>query len=478
MRNLIFILAVLVAFGTSATELSKSIPYPFHSEQSGGVNAMMFLDDGMMALAQRLAMIRRAKRTIEVEYFIYNTDTAARIFTKELVSAAKRGVKIRVLIDKSLPIFVFDKRYARELAVYGIDVRYYNTAAIWQLSTEQFRNHRKLLSVDDTEAITGGRNIADEYFDLNHDFNFEDSDLYVRGPLSKVMRESFDLFFANHMTKRPKLPTERAAEVRLFLESTTADEREARVRLADAEAALAQKVSYDCPTATFSTDAPGANLGERLKSGFVDRFRFLRKTLYDKVASVDRGIVISSPYIIDGEAIDEMMGLLKSRHAKIDVYTNSLGSTDAYYVAANMYLNIKSWRRAGVKVVLHDGRFIEKSVPVPEFVRRAKSGTHSKVQIYQTSTGNEVMVGTYNVDHRSSYYNAEMALFCKGSDGLNAEIAKSVSNDIDHGLKVSADATYVIDGDGHRKSIYAASKMQILKMKLMTLISRIARELL
>src|SRR5687767_4735679 len=73
-----------------ASNYSKLIPHPFYAVQSAGQNKVMYIDDGIAALALRVDMIRRAKRTIEVEYFIFNVDTSARIFVKELIAAAKR----------------------------------------------------------------------------------------------------------------------------------------------------------------------------------------------------------------------------------------------------------------------------------------------------------------------------------------------------------------------------------------------------
>ncbi|MEK7355669.1 MAG: phospholipase D-like domain-containing protein, partial [Bdellovibrionota bacterium] len=181
MKYILLALMILVGANSSAEELSKMIPYPYYAVQDGGQNKVMYIDDGMAALAVRVEMIRRAQKSIVVEYFIYNTDTAARIITKELVEAAKRGVKIRLLVDKSVAVFKLDEYYAKELAARGVELRYYNAASLWRVSSLQFRTHRKLIAVDDLEALTGGRNIGDDYFDLSPEFNFDDADIHVIG---------------------------------------------------------------------------------------------------------------------------------------------------------------------------------------------------------------------------------------------------------------------------------------------------------
>lgn len=486
----VFFACALTAATTRAGELSKLIPYPFYSVQNGNQNKVMFIDDGIGALTMRVDMIRRAKSSIVVEYFIFNTDTASRIITKELASAASRGVKVRVLIDKSIAVFEFHEYYAKELASRGVEVRYYNAAAFWRLSSVQFRTHRKLIAVDDKEAITGGRNIGDDYFDLSSEFNFDDSDLHVIGPIAKVMRESFDKFFEDGMTERPKFPKEpmlRGA-VGVYREKTkiakalfdpTPQEVAARQRMLETgETYLRAKRHHACPTLTFSSDAPGASFFKRLRGDFVDTHRYLRKTLHDKISAVNKRITLSSPYMIDGPETEEMLSLLVANGAKIDIYTNSLASTDATYVAANMYLGLQTWRAKGIDIYLHDGKWTPRNPTTPAYVQKAKAGTHSKVQVYMTKDYSEVMVGTYNIDHRSNYYNAEMALFCKGNNELTMEVLGSISNSKKYALKVGADGKSVTDRNGKTTSVYGAKPEEVTKMKIITLPSWLLKDLI
>jgi putative cardiolipin synthase len=190
-------LIALTFLCTLSAFAADSIPYPFLEVQENQGNKVMVIENGVAAFETRLQMIRRAQKNIEVEYFIYNTDVAGKIVSRELVAAAKRGVKVRVLIDKSIAVFQLNSFYAHELAENGVEVKYYNTASVLAPSTMQFRNHRKLISIDDVEAITGGRNIAEEYFDMSPEYNFNDRDIYVTGPIVKAMRDSFDLFWAH-----------------------------------------------------------------------------------------------------------------------------------------------------------------------------------------------------------------------------------------------------------------------------------------
>jgi putative cardiolipin synthase len=471
---------------------ADSIPYPFLEVQENQGNKVMVIENGVAAFETRLQMIRRAQKNIEVEYFIYNTDIAGKIITRELIAAAKRGVKVRILIDKNLATFQLNSFYAHELAQNGIEVKYYNTASALSPSTMQFRNHRKLISIDDVEAITGGRNIAEEYFDMSPEYNFNDRDIYVTGPIVKAMRDSFDLFWAHKISKNPERPARPAGEdlqasqrawdkkvekAKAFLEESP---EETFIRSRSAQLAPSVLESYkvhDCPIATFSTDRPGANFHQRLKKDYLENYRYLRQTLAEKTLEVDRAYTLSSPYLIHNKRTRKVMEELLKKKVDIKVYTNSLGSTDAVYVAANLYLYIKAWARFGIKIFLHDGKFLHIGPAMTEEAEKARWGEHDKSQVYETSTHSEIMVGTYNLDNRSNFYNTEMALFCKGNEELSQELKTSILRRADMGLSISQDGK-AVDKDGNARSIYAADKAKIVFMKFITLPSWILNFLL
>ncbi len=481
MRSIILVLFLILSFNSFAQLRSDQIPYPFYIKHDQSQNQVMNVESGIAALELRLEMIRRAKKSIVVEYFIYNTDLAGRVFTRELVAAAQRGVEVRILIDKSLPIFEFDEYYAKELDKYGIKVRYYNDAPLISASTVQFRNHRKLLAVDDLEAITGGRNIGDDYFDLSPHFNFNDRDIYVKGPVAETMRLSFDLYFENEMAERPRFPNmpkkdgkklrryqERTAKAEEFLKET-----EEEVKLRERLAVVGQKLlnlkkMHVCPETTYSTDAPGANFSARINPKFDKKHRFLRKTLFDKISVIDKSILISSPYLLNNIHSRKLMNSMLEKNVKIDLYTNSLASTDAIYVAANLYLTLNKWRKKGINIYLHDGQYIAEHEDTNTDIAHAKWGTHCKTQIFETSAYSEVMIGTYNVDNRSNYYNSEMAVFCKGNEEFTKEVRDSIMSRAQKGIQIHENGK-ATDKNGNDISIYGASEKDVLKMKLITI---------
>lgn len=496
----LFALALMTfsLMGHSHELLSNDIPFPFYEKQVSEKNDLTQITNGVAALQLRLEMIRRAKKTIEVEYFIFNTDMAGKIISRELVEAAKRGVKVRILVDKSIAVFQLDKYYAKELGKHGIEVRYYNEAFWLRISTVQFRNHRKLMVIDDQEAITGGRNIGDDYFNLSHHFNFNDTDVHVKGPIAKTMRLSFDKYFAHKISEKDAFPERETIGVGTH--DQTLDMRiqiyEEKTKLAedflletDEEKAIREKVeiigkkylsqykSYACPETTFASDGPGANFFARMSPNFDEKYKFIRKAIFDKVTKIDKALTISSPYLIANSHSNRLMKMLLKKGVDITVYTNSLASTDAIYVAANLYYDMFKWRKKGIKIHLHDGQWISGSEEIDENIQHAKWGTHSKVQVYESKESSEVMIGTYNIDNRSNFYNSEMAIFCKGNDEFTKTVKDEINHHLHNGIIINQDGT-ATDKNGSLRNILGSSEDGKNMMKMIFLPSWLLKFLL
>src|SRR6476469_2575287 len=171
-------------------------------------HAITHFDQGAASFNRRLELIAAARRSIALEFFIYDEDDASRLLTQALMKKAREGVQVRILVDFSAPVFQLKPAYARLLGEAGVKVRYYNTSAVYRLISIQHRSHRKLLIVDGETVLTGGRNIANEYFDLSYRYNFLDSDLEVTGPIVKTVLQSFDVYWNSPLATDPEVDSE------------------------------------------------------------------------------------------------------------------------------------------------------------------------------------------------------------------------------------------------------------------------------
>jgi len=177
-----------------------------------GTTGMLVLDKGEEALFARAWLADHAQKSIEVQYFIWSTDNIGILATEALLRAAERGVKIRVIVDDLL-IDAPDKSLLALALHPNIEIRIYNPqhsvgtpfhTRVVNVSTDfrgvNQRMHDKTFVVDGKVAITGGRNMADEYFDYDQKYNFRDRDALVLGKVVGDIQESFNQFWENDLS--------------------------------------------------------------------------------------------------------------------------------------------------------------------------------------------------------------------------------------------------------------------------------------
>jgi len=172
--------------------------------QHPGKSGAFVLERGIDALLTRAWLADHAAASIEVQYFIWSTDNIGILAAESLLRAAERGTKVRVIVDDLL-IDAPDESMLALSAHPNIEVRIYNPTNSVGVSIPErafglisnFRScnqrmHDKTFIVDNMVAITGGRNMADEYFDYDHEYTFRDRDILLLGPVAGQMRQSFE----------------------------------------------------------------------------------------------------------------------------------------------------------------------------------------------------------------------------------------------------------------------------------------------
>jgi putative cardiolipin synthase len=141
------------------------------------------LDEGRKAFAARVQITRYAERSLDVQTYIWHGDATGLHLAHEILEAADRGVRVRLLLDdidsraKNDPLVALDSHP-------NIDIRLFNPMASrrGKLSAlvDGFRsfhrlNHRMHIKnwvADNRVAIAGGRNGGNEYFTASEETNF------------------------------------------------------------------------------------------------------------------------------------------------------------------------------------------------------------------------------------------------------------------------------------------------------------------
>ncbi|MEY2988996.1 MAG: hypothetical protein RJB13_2517 [Pseudomonadota bacterium] len=381
-------------------------------------HSMQLLNDGLVSLRHRIDLIESAQQSIELEFFIYELDTAARIITTKLIDAAGRGVKVRLLVDFSAPVFKLGPRYAEALQAKGIEVRYYNTASLFRFVSIQHRSHRKLLIADGKRAITGGRNIGDDYFNLSTHYNFLDSDVLIEGPVVASMRSSFDYYWnaplAEH-SGRVETEANDSFNEKLFVADDELQIIVDRVKEATNQNA-AEVRKHTCNDIAFVTDYSGMSAYNRQ----------VFKRLVEFLGEAKSELIGESPYFVLRADGLELLQQMSARGVRQTYLTNSLSSTDAWYTSSAMTFSFSGLRAANIDIRLFEGRRQENSLLLPN-LGSERWGVHAKRAVIDRK---HVVIGTYNVDPRSANFNSELMLICRNNEELAIEMLSDIESRI------------------------------------------------
>ncbi len=413
------------------------------------------LNKGISALEARLKLIENAKESIEIEYFIYNTDSSSRIFTQALIEKAKQGVKVRILLDHFLAVGEITPFHIHEMKKHGVEVRYYNNVPKIHLGKYQYRDHRKIFLVDNEYAILGGRNISNEYFDLDEEFNFVDRDVLISGEIVADLAVMFDEYWEHDLSvdvQRARKPSFRSlkyrrggrihrmrnymvfrSDRRKWKEGAVSAKKFLKVKrrdkiLREKVAELGTKVLEDefestCNNISIVSDRPGS--GKVMLSRAI-----LSPYILDKMKNIKKKLVIDSPYFILDQAKAEVIKDLLDSGKKVDILTNGLFSTDAIHVASVFNSKITGWLRKGLTATVFKGEHLTGYKTLRKKINKARWGVHSKSMIFDDDT---LMIGSYNVDPRSANYSREISVFCEGSKDIVNSLLENIEYRKKHG---------------------------------------------
>lgn len=413
------------AAGSGQAHLNESSVFV----ESREPHSLVLLDHGAISLARRLHLIGRATKSIELEFFIYNVDLASRLITRALILKAREGVTVRILVDFATPIFQLKPDYAKYLKSRGIEVKYYNTTPLYRIFSAQHRSHRKLLIVDGKTVLTGGRNIGDDYFDLSPHYNFLDSDVEVTGPIAEAARASFDIYWNSPQATTPdteKLASNPDAIERIASFFRTSDDIN-RIELELHKIHKAHSLDglkrYTCNDMIFVTDFPEKGEGNRRV------FAMIAKLL----GQAKKEVWVETPYFVIKDEGFELLKQIRDSGTRLNVLTNGLGSTDAFYTVAALYPRLGSLHSTGTRLFAFKGAPAQDRILLP-LPQSEHWGIHAKRAVVDDDT---VLIGTYNVDPRSANLNSELMVVCRG----NREFATAVLSSMQARANNSAQVT-------------------------------------
>lgn len=415
--------AVQDATGSPLAQLASAPEAP--ADKRSGFRLM---PEGATALNARIALIRHAQLSIDAQYYVLEADGVGGLFMKELLAAADRGVRVRLLVD-GLYMAGKDEALAILATQPNIEVRIFNPLPVlhgplgWRLlwSAGDFsrinrRMHNKLLAVDNMAAIAGGRNIADDYFMQGGTANFVDMDVLLTGPLVRDLSASFD----NYWNCQVVWPVQQL----VVLPDASASDRRAQLdrllgrALPAPPAERAQDVLGQHPVAP---EIEAGRLTQVLAAGSVAADRpekilrpvgdasfanSLSEQALDDIGKAREQVILVSPYFIPGDRGMRLLQASAGRGVETIVLTNSLESTDESWVYVRYARYRERLLRMGTRIYELGGRLAASNQQLGDF-KSSGGRLHAKLGLLDHR---RLLIGSMNLDARSARINTEIGI--------------------------------------------------------------------
>jgi len=428
-------------------------------------NRLAIVSGGYDALLLRVHLIRQATVSVSIQTFIWTNDECGRLLIYELIEAARRGVRVRILADHL--VSEQDPATMAFLATAhpNLEVKHYRPAAgrmqpsLWRKlfagavafrDTNQ-RMHNKVFLVDNTVLVTGGRNIENTYFDHSTTMNFRDRDVVAVGPAVRGAVESFEQFwhYREAVTSRALKDVGGVIESGKYRRYVTKADYDfgphfaALTREADDAGVVSERFAARLKpvrSVTFISDEPGklgANPGDELPR--------ITRALRTALGQAKTSIVVQSPYLVLSKPARALVREMQAKNPelRIRISTNSFASTDNLFAYSANY-RLRNDYVEELRLEVHEFKPLPGSLLTlfprqPEMAAvattQAKAGqpvrppflcVHAKSLVVD---GRLAFVGSYNLDPRSERLNTEVGLLVE-DEAFARELSAEIERDM------------------------------------------------
>ena len=431
-------------------------------QEQAEMSGVLLLDSGWNALAQRLALIETAEHSIDIQYYIWNSDVSGSYLASRLIAAADRGVKVRVMLD-DINLNEREDLLATLDRHPQIEIRIFNPIPTrgltkWlnfmgDFSRLNRRMHNKSFTVDGALSIVGGRNIGDEYFDLSDDINFRDRDVLVSGPVVNNIQTSFGQYWNSRWSYPVNLLTDNLLTDDLLTDDLLTNSTAVELTMLD-EVPIPHYKHYPALPA-------GNEIAKRLlkdsmqQSSWVQaRFVFDRpvpidasdtnkpkltaRTLGELATQAEQEILLESAYLIFDDRQLAALQTLTNKGVQIKALTNSQASNDLVTNHSGYAARREDMLDSGMQLfeLKPDTGLCEASTKdVSKCAPIAAYGLHAKSAVFDRKIA---VIGSFNFNLRSTYLNTESILIIE-----NQAVAISLANDIEQAM--SEDNSWRLD---------------------------------
>ena len=398
---------------------------------------------GSYSLDARVELARRAKASLDLQYYLIANDDTGRLLLRNVRDAAQRGVRVRLLVD-DLYTTGGDELF-RSLAAYpNVEVRLFNpfccgrtsllskyVASLGDFGRLNHRMHNKLFVADGVMAVAGGRNIADEYFMRSMSDNFVDMDVFMIGAVVPKLASIFDSYWNSPYVYPVQsiIRTNASDEALRATFGRLVDEGDQMmaVRLPPndvlgygpiTEDLDAGRVGLIWGTATAFADSPAKVTAT---SDEMARSMSVTMNVMDLVMGSSSEVILSSPYFIPGPRGVRLFRELTGKKVKVTVITNSLAANDEPLVHTGYSRYRVELLKTGVDLYELSPSRIQQNKRLG-WAGMSIGRLHAKTAVIDRKL---VFIGSMNLDPRSASKNTELGIIAEAPQ-LAKEVARVI----------------------------------------------------
>jgi len=315
-------------------------------------NEIEIIPDTQDALDAILKGIQSAQEVIHIEYFSIANDEIGQKFRQILIEKARAGVKIRLIYD-AVGCWNLPFSFKRSLKQAGMEIHPFLPSPFPTISSKlNYRNHRKLVIIDNKTAFLGGLNIGNKYLSRDKYFGYwRDSLLILKGH-SVISLQAIFLTDWGFVSKQNLLHRYLISE----------------------------------PEQTSDTDEIIGIPVQIVSSGPDSDWESIMQVYFAAIANARTSIHITSPYLVLNESL--LMALKTASLSGVEVKIILPAKADHYVVFWGSRSYYTELLQAGVEIFEYKKGFI-----------------HAKVLIVDNEI---VSIGTANMDLRSFNHNFEL----------------------------------------------------------------------
>ena len=398
-----------------------------HAAESG----FKLYSAGIDGLLLRLELIESARSSLDLQYYIFHGDESGKLITEALDKAAARGVRVRILIDDVETIRGDEQLFALA-GQPNVEIRIFNpwryrghnnffrgVEYLFSHGRLDFRMHNKLFVADRAVALVGGRNIGDEYFQVDPSWQFADDDVFATGPAVEQLLVSFEEFWQSQLAipvqaLMPAKVTDAAAAQALARRVTVPQKAgsagvhyEEKLAVNEPLASvLGGRSPLDWASAEVAVDSPYK--GKQLAEGATVS-SLLFAPVAQAISDTRTELTMVTPYLVPAPDEMKLLEELRAEQRDVRILTTSLEAESSIAAQAGYMHYREPLLKSGVQLYEIRARpESQRGTGQPaKLSRYGHYSLHAKLLVFDRSG---TYVGSMNFDERSRRLNTEVGV--------------------------------------------------------------------